>query len=317
MGPTPATPAQSPTMTPYPTVFNPQPVSSVNPPASLGSSPSSPAPAPEPLPNSAFPVPISSAVTPNLAIPPSSTVLPPPVSPALGHASSINADPATSPVTSIPASRPAASPNEASSVAPPFNTPDPTSPPTIVLGTQTLTFNSASAIVIASQTLSPGSTITVSDTYIFLPTSAPYIVIGTTTIPFVPLTIPTSVVPTAATNPQVSSIPASNGPVEFTFESRTYTENSLGDFIIGSQTLQPGSAVTVSGNIVSLDVTPTAVVLGTSTQALGGLIMSGLEGGPTPSVATFQGAAPTLCSGIVWGLVLGCGICLALAALAI
>ncbi|KAK5015985.1 hypothetical protein LTR60_002621, partial [Cryomyces antarcticus] len=70
------------------------------------------------------------------------------------------------------------------------------------------------------------------------------------------------------------------------------------EYIIAGQTLYPGAAITVSGTPVSLQASATAAVEGTSTEGLGGYIMSGL-GGPssgtltTPTTPTVAASAAT------------------------
>ena len=86
-------------------------------------------------------------------------------------------------------------------------------------------------------------------------------------------------------------------PVVLTLGGSTYTENSASQFIIGGQTLLPGSSITISGNRVSLDSAATEVVIGSSTEALtaastgvGGLIMGGF-GNPEGNVSVFAGGS--------------------------
>lgn len=63
----------------------------------------------------------------------------------------------------------------------------------------------------------------------------------------------------------------------------------------------PGGVVTVSGTRISLAVTPTDVVVGSSTLELGGLILSGIGGGGgSPTVAPFRGEAGRVGSGLRW-----------------
>ncbi|MCJ1475169.1 hypothetical protein MMC13_003829 [Lambiella insularis] len=143
--------------------------------------------------------------------------------------------------------------------------------PIAVIGGTTYTPNSASAYIIGSQTLILGGEITVSGTPLSLPLSASYVVEGTSTIP---LSLPTTTLPHRL----------------LTLEGQTYTMDSASDFIIGSQTLAPGAVITVSGTPVSLAATPTDAVVGTSTEGLGVLIISGLGGG-VPSSTPFKGGA--------------------------
>ncbi|KAK5018714.1 hypothetical protein LTR60_001386, partial [Cryomyces antarcticus] len=66
---------------------------------------------------------------------------------------------------------------------------------------------------------------------------------------------------------------------------QTFTPNLQAEYIIAGQTLYPGAAITVSGTPVSLQASATAAVEGTSTEGLGGYIMSGL-GGPSSGTLT-------------------------------
>ena len=60
---------------------------------------------------------------------------------------------------------------------------------------------------------------------------------------------------------------------------RQYTANTAGEFIIGGQTLTPGSAINVSGTSTSLGVQETDVIVETRTESisLDRLILSGSE----------------------------------------
>ena len=152
-------------------------------------------------------------------------------------------------------------------------------------GPEVLTFknrpyteNSASAFVIGTQTLVPGGVITISGTPISLALSGSYVVEGSSTMTVFPI--------------PASSLPP-GGPEILTFAGQPYTVNSASDYIINGQTLVPGAAITVSGTPISLAAQGTEVVIGTSTEGLGGLIMSGFGDPPGSSVTVspFQGAA--------------------------
>lgn len=66
--------------------------------------------------------------------------------------------------------------------------------------------------------------------------------------------------------------------------------DSVSEFVIGSKTLAPGAVITVQGILVSPTATPTDMVIGTSTEGLGGFIKSGL-GGAAASSTPFEGSA--------------------------
>ena len=168
------------------------------------------------------------------------------------------------------------------SLTPAAAAPTPTPTPRIpafTLDGSIYTLDPSSAFVIGTQTLTPGGRITVSGTPIFLASSEPYVLVGTSTVPL----------PTA-------------GAGLFTLAGSTYSLNAASDLVIGTQTLTPGgAAVTVSGTPVSLGVGASDVVIGTSTQGLGGLIMSGFGGGvrggggasasASQTIAVFEGKA--------------------------
>ena len=148
--------------------------------------------------------------------------------------------------------------------------------PLLTLGGSTYTANSASAFVIGTESLLPGGAITILGTPISLPATASYVVQGTSTIPLI--SAPTSV--------SDASVPDA-----LIFGGQTYIGNSASDFVIAGQTLTPGGVITVSGTPISLAATPADVAVGTSTEGLGGLIISGI-GGPNASVMPFEGGAP-------------------------
>jgi hypothetical protein len=102
----------------------------------------------------------------------------------------------------------------------------------VVIGGTSITANSASGFVIGSQTLFPGSAITESGQIITLP-------------PYTPSPTPP---PVTNTNPVL------------VIGTSTITGTGS-DFIIGSQTLRPGSAITVDGQVISLSPTGNAVVV--------------------------------------------------------
>ncbi|TKA77547.1 hypothetical protein B0A49_02774 [Cryomyces minteri] len=77
--------------------------------------------------------------------------------------------------------------------------------------------------------------------------------------------------------------PAATAPL--VVAEQTFTPNLQSEYIIAGQTLYPGTVITVSGTPVSLEAYATAVVVGTSTEGLGGYIMSGL-GGPSSGTLT-------------------------------
>ncbi|MCJ1270405.1 hypothetical protein MMC22_010302 [Lobaria immixta] len=156
-------------------------------------------------------------------------------------------------------------------------------PPLTVDGT-TILPNSASEYLIGSQTLIPGaSAITISGTRISLAPSASALVVGSKTIPI-------TSGPTITT-----SLPL------ITIGNSIFTPNAASQYIIADQTLVPGGpAITVSGTRISLAPQATDVVVGTSTEGLGRLILAGVGAtipaslnGPASATgpAAFQGGA--------------------------
>ena len=120
----------------------------------------------------------------------------------------------------------------------------------ITVGNAVITQNSASAFVIAGQTLRPGSAIVISGTSISLAPSASAVVVeGVTQIL------------------RVSSTQAVQTPPPIMVGSSVYTANSASQYIIGGQTLNPGSAITISGTPISLMPSASAVVIAGVTQA--------------------------------------------------
>ncbi len=130
-----------------------------------------------------------------------------------------------------------------------------TSPPTITVGTQTVTPDTQGRYLIGSQTLTPGGVITVSGTPISLASKGAFAVVGTSTEQM-----------------------AITSPPPLTIGAQTVTANSLNQYIVGGQTLTPGGVITVSGTRVSLAADETAVVVGSSTEGLGGYIIGGFGG---------------------------------------
>ena len=153
------------------------------------------------------------------------------------------------------------------------------SPMVIPIVGQSFTVNSESALVAGTITLTPGGpAITISNTPVSLASSASFLVVAddTSTIDLDPPTITPVTVQ------------------DITLGGQTYTADSASDFIVGSQTLTRGaSAITVSGTLISLAPAGTDVVIGTSTQGVGNLIMSGFAGGNPANytVSPFLGTA--------------------------
>ncbi|MCJ1414358.1 hypothetical protein MMC32_000684 [Xylographa parallela] len=164
--------------------------------------------------------------------------------------------------------------------------PDPTKSP-LILGSITLTANSAGAYLLGTQTLIPGGPgITISGTTISLASSDVAIIVNGHTYP-------------AETNP---ATPTSHSAIA-TIDGDILSVDSAGAYEIGSQTITPdGLAITIDGTPMSLQTVGAGVdlvvagstkVLTVATLAglpepstsagLGGIIFSGLAGLPMPS----------------------------------
>ena len=168
----------------------------------------------------------------------------------------------------------------------------PATPPVYIAGSQTFAINPASEVVIAGQTVRPGGPgIVVGSQTFSLAPSASAIVVGGQTYP---LTLPAFPSPTGAL-----------ATSKITVGGETYTANPAGEFVVGTQTITPGSpAVTISGTPISIAPHATQIVVGSSTIAqgggggggdggLGGMIMSAFGAGPTQSAGSTTSASDT------------------------
>ena len=151
--------------------------------------------------------------------------------------------------------------------------------PIITFDGSTFTADASSDFTIDGQTLTPGGNIDISGTPISYPSAGTAVVIGTSTAPFSFATVAGADTPT------------------ITFDGSTYIADASSDFIIDGQTLTPGGVITINGTPISYAAAGTAVVIGTSTEAvgIGNLIMSGLGNGPNgpanTNVVQFTGDA--------------------------
>ena len=166
------------------------------------------------------------------------------------------------------------------------------SPLPLTIGSQVITANSDSQYVFESQTLTPGSIITVSNTPISLAASATEVVVG------------------SSTSTLLAATAATATPPPLTFGSQVFTANSDSQYLIGSQTLSPGAMITVSDTPISLAASATEIVVGSSTQGLGSYIMSGFGASPsasTPGVLPFTGAADRVRDSRWWPVAIAVG----------
>lgn len=113
--------------------------------------------------------------------------------------------------------------------------------PHLTFSSQTYVADSASRYIIASQTLTPNGQITVSGTPISLLPSASALVIGGTT----------------------EMLPHTFALPPLTIGAKTFTANSMSEYIVYDQTLTKGGQITVAG-------TPISLAIGTSTPPVGG-----------------------------------------------
>ena len=163
---------------------------------------------------------------------------------------------------------------------------------------QPLTTNSQGQYMIGSQTLQPGDAITVPGTPISLAPDAGQLVVGSSTESLGEHAVSGLDAQTRAINTQIQDLSLGSQPL---------TTNSQGQYLIGSQTLSPGNAITVSGTPISLAPNASQLVVGSSTEGLGRHIMSGLGGGPTATSSSSggfvsKGAAERGWSMSVWGI---------------
>ena len=147
-------------------------------------------------------------------------------------------------------------------------------PLVFTIGGKAYTADASSEFLIEGQTLAPGSTaITLSGTPNSLAAGASQAIIGGSTVAI----YPTGITPA----PGAGYIPV------FTFAGSMYSANSLGQFVIGEQTLSPGAAITVSGTQISLTAVGNAAVIGSSTELLAP------NGAKTAAMLTFDGSTFT------------------------
>ena len=147
-------------------------------------------------------------------------------------------------------------------------------PLVLTVGGKVYTADASSELLIEGQTLAPGGTaITIAGTPISLAAGASQAIVGGSTVDIHPAGI-------------TSGPGAEHGPA-LTFAGSTYSANSLGQLIIGEQTLSPGAAITVSGTQISLAAVRNAAVIGSSTELLA------LNGARPAAMLTFDGSTFT------------------------
>ena len=141
--------------------------------------------------------------------------------------------------------------------------------PVLTFGGSAYVADSASKFSISGQVLTPGSTITIAGTKIFLALDAsPAVIDGST---------------------QSLVNPTATDALFLTLAETSYTANSRGDFIIAGQTLTKGGVVTLDSTRLSLDQSGRNVVLGTGcTQAIATAEI--LPTTSRPTVTTIEGS---------------------------
>ncbi|KAL2045148.1 hypothetical protein N7G274_002229 [Stereocaulon virgatum] len=169
-----------------------------------------------------------------------------------------------------------------------------TQAPLITVGNQVVTANSEGQYIIGSQTLTAGGAVIISGTPVSLAPGYSQVVVGSSTEGLAMLT-------TAGLGKGPGGGAGGTEAPLFTIGSQAFTANSEGQYVIGSQTLTAGGAVTVSGTPVSLAPGETQVVVGSSTEGLAGLITAGFGEGPggngNGSVVAFTGGGGAAADG--------------------
>ncbi len=160
-------------------------------------------------------------------------------------------------------------------ISPVANVPEPAQQPLVItVGGKGYTADASSKFLIEGQTLAPGSTaITLSGTPISLAAGASQAIVAGSTVAIYPAGI--------------TPAPGAGHVAALTFAGSTYSANSLGQFVIGEQTLSPGAAITVSGTQISLAAAGNAAIVGSSTELLA------LNGARTAAMLSFDGSTFT------------------------
>ena len=160
-------------------------------------------------------------------------------------------------------------------ISPVVNSPEPAQQSLVItLGGKVYTADTSSNFLIEGQTLAPGSTaIMFSGTPISLAAGASQAIVAGSTVAIYPAGITPA--------PGAGYLPA------LTFAGSTYSANSLGQFVIGEQTLSPGAVITVSGTQISLVAAGNAAIIGSSTELLA------LNGARMAAMLSFDGSTFT------------------------
>ena len=148
---------------------------------------------------------------------------------------------------------------------------DPEQETVLTFDGSTYTADSSTNFVIDGHTLSKGGVTTVDGTRLSYDPEGSEVVIGTST---------QSLATPGASTPQEDAL--------LTFDGSTFTADSSSDFVIDGQTLSKGAIITVDSTRLSYNQQGSAIVIGTSTQALS---FATITPAPTPTpVITFDGS---------------------------
>ncbi|KAE8441155.1 hypothetical protein EG329_005811 [Mollisiaceae sp. DMI_Dod_QoI] len=148
----------------------------------------------------------------------------------------------------------------------------------ILYGSQTISLDSSSNYIIGgSLTLSPGSAITISGEIISAATGGAIIF--------------------NAAPPQTTSTSTSTSAEVIVVGGTSLTANSNSDFILGSQTLSAGGAVTLSGEIITLPSASSSLQTGTGTKSIITSTLTLSPGSPQGPITSLLIAGQTLTAG--------------------
>lgn len=205
---------------------------------------------------------------------------PPSISP--DHNSQVGSEPSEKPPTQSP-NLGATPSDERTGQQGPSDSGGSTSTPVALLITSrssTITANSATQYVVGGQTLVPGSAIEVSGTtYRLLPGDS-QLMVGMSTTNLMP----------AMTEPP--SGPSDALPL-LTLGDSTVTANSASEYVVGDQTLAPGSAIVVSGTTISLASGASQLVVGSVTASRPSSTAATTSSDSTSAVSSPSGAPAT------------------------
>jgi len=145
--------------------------------------------------------------------------------------------------------------------------------PVIIIASSTIAADSSSNFVFGSPTIIPGGSPTVisSSTFSLAPSASALIVNGATSLLQPPPSPTVTSSSSSRSSPNLASIIAGafTGHPAITELSQTISADSFSQFIIGSQTLAPGSLpLTISGSTFSLAPSASAIIINGITSAL-------------------------------------------------